>query len=520
MRMGRAIWLSAATMASRVLGLLRDQLFAALVGANRWSDAFVVAFRIPNLLRDLFAEGALSSAFVPTFAEAHARRGEEDAHRLANALLGLVLLVVGGVVLAGLAAAPLVVRLLAPGFGPEEAAFAATLTRIMMPFLLLVSLSAVAMGMLNARSRFTAPALAPALFNVGAIAVGAWLWATGKGPRGAAVGWSVGTLAGGAMQLLAQWPSLHALGFRFRPRLGRAALADPGIRRIGRLMGAAVIGLSATQVNILVNTVFASHEVGANTWLQMAFRLMQLPLGVFGVAIATVAGAGVAQRVATGDMDGVRETLGSAMRLVAFLNVPAAVGLMVLAHPIISLVYEHGRFGAADAAATADALLFYAVGLYGYSAVKVLAPAFYALDEARIPVIGSVVGMAGNVVLVLLLHPVLGFRGIALGTALAATANFAVLAVAWRLRHGGLGSAGVVPQLVRTLGASAAMVAVVLLTRTAIAPGLPAAGLPRQAALALVPIVTGALAYFAAAHLLGVRELAEVGAALRRRRRR
>ena len=439
MRMGRAIWLSAATMASRVLGLVRDQLFAALVGANRWSDAFVVAFRIPNLLRDLFAEGALSSAFVPTFADAHAKRGKEDAHRLANALVGVVLVVVGGVVLAGLVAAPAIVRLLAPGFGPEEAAFAASLTRIMMPFLLLVSLSAVAMGMLNAQSRFTAPALAPALFNVGAIAVGIWLWATGQGPRAAAVGWSVGTLVGGAMQLAVQGPSLRALGFRLRPLFGRAALADPGIRRIGRLMGAAVIGLSATQVNILVNTIFASHEVGANTWLQMAFRLMQLPLGVFGVAIATVAGAGVAQRVAAGDMDGVRETLGSAMRLVAFLNVPAAVGLITLAHPIISLVYEHGRFGSADASATADALVFYAVGLYGYSAVKVLAPAFYAVDDARIPVVGSVVGMTSNVALVLLLHPVLGFKGIALGTALAATANFAVLAVAWKLAPRGAG---------------------------------------------------------------------------------
>lgn len=518
MRMGRAIWLSAATMTSRVLGLARDQLFAALVGANRWSDAFVVAFRIPNLLRDLFAEGALSSAFVPTFAEAHAKRGKEDAHRLANALVGVVLVVVGGVVLAGLVAAPVIVRLLAPGFGPEEAEFAVSLTRIMMPFLLLVSLSAVAMGMLNAQSRFTAPALAPALFNVGAIAVGAWLWATGQGPRAAAVGWSIGTLVGGTMQLLAQWPSLRALGFRLRPRLGRAALADPGIRRIGRLMGAAVIGLSATQVNILVGTIFASHQEGANTWLLMAFRLMQLPLGVFGVAIATVAGAGVAQRVATGDMDGVRETLGSAMRLVAFLNVPAAVGLVTLAHPIISLVYEHGRFGAAASAATADALVFYAIGLYGYSGVKVFAPAFYALDEARVPVIASVVGMASNVALVLLLHPLLGYKGIALGTALAATANFGVLALAWRRRHGGLGGAGIYRQLGRTLVASAVMAAVVLAAKAAIAPLLPAAGMARQAPLALVPIAFGAAAYFLAARVLGVKELAEVASALRRRR--
>ena len=520
MRMGRAIWLSAATMTSRVLGLVRDQLFAAMVGANRWSDAFVVAFRIPNLLRDLFAEGALSSAFVPTFADAHAKRGRDEAYGLANALVGAVLLVVGVIVIVGLVAAPAIVRLLAPGFGPEEAEFATYLTRIMMPFLLLVSLSAVAMGMLNAQSRFTAPALAPALFNVGAIAVGAWLWATGKGPRASAVGWSVGTLLGGTLQLAAQWPSLRALGFRLRPRFGSTALADPGIRRIGRLMSAAVIGLSATQVNILVNTIFASHEVGANTWLQMAFRLMQLPLGVFGVAIATVAGAGVAQRVAVGDMDGVRDTLGSAMRLVAFLNVPASVGLIVLAHPIISLVYEHGRFSGSDAASTADALVFYAVGLYGYSAVKVFAPAFYALDEVRIPVVGSVVGMVSNVILVLALHPILGYRGIALGTALAATANFAVLAGAWKWRHGGLGAAGIYRQLARTLAAAAVMTAVVLATRWSIAPLLPPTGLARQAPLALVPIATGAAAYFLAASALGVKELGEVASALRRRRRR
>jgi len=520
MRMGRALWLSAATMASRVLGLVRDQLFAALVGANRFSDAFVVAFRIPNLLRDLFAEGALSSAFVPTFAEVEAREGRESAYRLGNALAGIVLLVVGSVVLLGMAAAPFVVHLLAPGFGGEEAAFATFLTRVMMPFLLLVSLAAVAMGMLNAQSRFAAPALAPALFNVGAILVGAWLWASGKGPRAAAIGWSLGTLFGGVLQLAAQLPSLRALGFRARPRFGTAAFSEPGIRRIGRLMGAAVIGLSATQVNILVNTRFASHSVGANTWLLMAFRLMQLPLGVFGVAIATVAGAGVAQRAAVHDVEGVKETLGSAMRLVAFLNVPAAVGLIVLARPIISLVYEHGRFGSADTVATAEALVYYAVGLYGYSAVKVFAPAFYALDQVRIPVLGSLVGMTSNVGMVLFLVPVLGFRGVALGTSLAATANFAVLAFAWKRRHGGLGRAGIYRQLARCAVAAGVLAAAAAGTARLLEPQLAERGLFRQLLLAFVPMAAGAGAYFAAARLLGIRELEEVLDTLFRRWRR
>jgi putative peptidoglycan lipid II flippase len=516
-RVGRALWLSAATMASRVLGLVRDQIFAILIGANRFSDAFVVAFRIPNLLRDLFAEGALSSAFVPAFADAHRNRGRDAAYRLGNAVVALVLLAVGVLVALGVVFADGLVSAIAPGL--EARGLAALLARIMMPFLLLVSLAAVAMGMLNAQSRFTAPAIAPALFNVGSIAVGLGLWAAGWPPERAVVGWAVGTMVGGVLQLAAQLPALHALGFRIRPDLSRDALADPGLRRIGRLMAAAVVGLSATQVNILVNTIFASHQVGANTWLQMAFRLMQLPLGVFGVAIATVAGAGVAQRAAARDMPAVKATLGAAMRHVAFLNVPSAVGLAVLARPIISMIYEHGRFQPEDTAATAQALVFYALGLYAYSGVKVFAPAFYALDEARVPVVGSVLGMASNVVLNVTLWPVLGFRGVALGTSLAAGVNFLVLAVAWRRRHGGLGGVGIAAQLGRVLAATAVLGFVAWASERGLAALLgPDGGLGRQLALGLVPVAAGALAYLAAARALGIAELSELAGALRRRR--
>jgi len=253
----------------------------------------VAAFRIPNLLRDLFAEGALSAAFVPTFADYQRNRSAGEAFRLANLVMGCIVVLVGALSLLGVLFAPQIVDVVAPGF-VEQRVLTIELTRIMMPFLLLVSLAAAVMGMLNAQFRFTAPALAPALFNVGSIAVGIGLWLAGVGPERAVVGWSVGTLLGGLLQLLAQVPSLRATGFRFRPRL-RGLLAEPGMRRIGKLMGAAVVGLSATQVNIVVNTIFASHERGAVSWLNYAFRLMQFPLGVFGVAIATVAGAGVAQ---------------------------------------------------------------------------------------------------------------------------------------------------------------------------------------------------------------------------------
>jgi len=515
-KVSRAIWLSAATMASRVLGLLRDQLFAFLLGAGAVSDAFVIGFRIPNLLRDLFAEGALSAAFVPTFADAWRNRGEADARRLAGTVVALILVVVGGLVLLGLLFSEQIVAAIAPG--AREPALAAHLARIMMPFLLLVSLAAAAMGMLNARARFTAPALASAFFNVGSIAVGVGLWLAGWPPERAVVGWAVGTLLGGLLQLVIQLPSLRAAGAWPSFGLGRERLAHPGLRRIGRLMAASVVGLSAVQVNILVNTIFASHEEGAVTWLQMAFRLMQLPLGVFGVAIATVAGAGVAQAAAARDLPEAKRTLGSALKLVAFLNVPSAVGLAVVALPIVSLIYQHGKFGPEAAAGTAQALVAYALGLYAYSGIKVMAPAFYALDQARIPVLGSVLGMVSNVGLNLALYPVLGFRGVALGTSLAAGVNFAVLLLAWRRLHGGLGGAGLLRQLGQVLAASAVMALVAWGAVAGLGAVGPAAGLGRQLLLGLGPVAAGAAAYFGAARLLGISELGDLAEALRRRR--
>jgi putative peptidoglycan lipid II flippase len=250
----------------------------------------------------------------------------------------------------------------------------------------------------------------------------------------------------------------------------------------------------------------------------MAFRLMQLPLGVFGVAIATVAGAGVAQQAAARDLPAVNRTIGAAMRMVAFLNVPSAVGLMVLAEPIISLIYEHGRFGAADARATAQGLVCYAVGLYGYSAVKVFAPAWYALDNARVPVIGSVLGMVANVLLNVTLYPILGFKGVALGTSLAAGVNFAVLALSWRSRHGQLGGEGIVRHLLRVLGASAVLAVVAWGTARGLGAVLHGRGLGNQLILGLVPVAAGGLAYLGAAKALRITELDELLGALRRRK--
>ena len=426
---------SAATTASRFLGLLREQLFAALLGAGLWADAFVVAFRIPNLLRDLFAEGALSAAFVPTFAKVDKEQGRAAAHALANKLVGALLAIVGALTLLAMLFAEEIVFLLASGFFavPGKAELTALLAQIMMPFLLALSLAAVMMGMLNARRAFGTPALAPALFNLTAIAVGVGLKVAGAADRTAVIGWSIGTLAGGFAQFAVQLPALRKVGYRFRPALG-ALWRDPDLRHIALLMAPATVGLAATEANIFINTQFASQQPGANAWLNYAFRIMYLPIGVFGVAVATVTASALARRAAESDLGGMKESLSQAILLIGFLALPSMVGLVVLAEPVIRLVYQYGRFTSLDAQHTALALCGYALGLFAYSGIKVTAPAFYALNRPRVPLFGSLSAVAVNLAFNLLLFARLGYLALAIGTSLGAWVNFAILTVAFS-RH-------------------------------------------------------------------------------------
>ncbi|AKU92515.1 murein biosynthesis integral membrane protein MurJ [Vulgatibacter incomptus] len=519
-RMGaKALLVSAATMLSRLLGLVREQLFAALLGASAFADAFVVAFRIPNLLRDLFAEGALSAAFVPTFADAVKNRGREHAVRLANVVIGALLVVVGILTLLGILFAPQIVAFLAPGFaevsGKQE--LAALCTRIMFPFLPLVSLAAVAMGQLNAEEKFGPPAFASAMFNVAAIAGGVFLFVAGFREEEAVIGWSIFTLAGGAAQLGVQLPALFRTGFRLRPALD---WAEPGLRRIGKLMAPATVGLAATQVNIFVNTIFASQVPGAPAWLNYAFRLMQLPIGVFGVAVATIATTGLAKRAAERDLPGMQATLAQGLRLVAFLTVPSMAGLLALREPIVRLLFQHGRFTPEDTVATAWATLMYATGLYAYSAVKVVAPAFYALDRSRIPVIASLSAVGANVLLNVTLFPYLSYKGLALGTAAAATVNFLVLTVAFRKVAGSFRIGGVLLHLGRVLLAAAPCAIAAFAANGAIEHALGTESLLARLSGVGAGIAAGAIVYVVACRLLRVAELAEIGSAFRRRLRR
>ncbi len=420
---------AAAVFCSRILGLIRELVFAACFGAGRNMDAFLTAFRAPNLLRDLFAEGALSTAFVTIFSQKIATEGDNSARALAAKMATLTTVFMSVITLLGILGAGPLIGILAPGFPVEKAQLTILLCRIMFPFILLVSLAALVMGILNAKDVFGAPAMASSFFNIGSIIGGVffgWWWDPSFGEK-ALIGLALGTLLGGLLQLVVQLPSLHKIGFSFPPDFH---WRDAGVRAVLVLMAPAVIAGSAVQINVMVNSIFASWlGDGPISWLSYAFRLMQLPLGVFGVAVATVTLPVVSKLAASGETIRFRETLAKAMRLAVFLTIPSAAGLILLAPPIIALIYQRGKFDFSDTLHTAEALRFYALGLVGYSCIKVLSPAFYALDRKWTPMLVSFGSIGLNLLLnwLLIFHFGLGYRGLALSTALSACFNFGVL---------------------------------------------------------------------------------------------
>jgi putative peptidoglycan lipid II flippase len=511
-----------AVLCSRVLGLIREQVFAALFGGGRIMDAFTIAFRIPNLLRDLFAEGALSTAFVTVFSKTMVLEDDAAAWRLANKVATLAAITLSAITLLGIAFAPQLVALLAPGFAGDKAALTVTLTRIMFPFILLVSLAALVMGMLNSKSVFGVPAMASSFFNLGSIVGGVLLglWLDPHfGPR-AILGLAIGTLLGGALQLGVQLPALRRQGYRYRADF---RWRDPGVGAILRLMGPSVVAASSTQVNVLVNSVFASQlGDGPTYWLNIAFRLMQLPLGVFGVALGTVALPLLARIAAGGDMQAFRGELARGMRLAFLMTIPASVGLIVLAEPIMSVLYQHGRFGAHATLEAAGALRFYALGLSGYAALKVLVNAFYALERRKTPMVVSFIAVGTNLLLnwIFTLKLGWGHRGLAFSTACVATSNFLILYLLMRAHLGRLES--------RSMGLLLAKLALAcaVLLGVAWAGGHWLLGdwavqrfWPKLAALVAV-IACAAGAFWVSASALGIAELQDIGRSVRRKLRR
>jgi putative peptidoglycan lipid II flippase len=494
---------SAATFVSRLFGLMREQVFAHFFGATLATDAFVAAFRIPNLLRDLFAEGALSAAFVPVFTDTLVNKGKKDAFRLANLLLNGLVLVLSGVVFVGIFITPSIVHLIAPGFGniPGKAELTAVLARIMFPFLPLISMAAVSMGMLNSLKRFGVPAFAPVLLNLGMILSGFLICPLFKEPI---VGMAIGVLLGGLGQWAFQIPTLRKEGYRYQPVL---SFRDPGVRRILLLMTPAVLGLASTQINIFVNTMIASSIKGAVSWLNYSFRLMHFPLGMFGVAVATVTLPALSGFAARKDIANVLSTCNSSLKLVLFLTIPSTFFLAVAARPIISVLYQHGVFKYADTVNTGQALLFYAIGLFAYSSVRVLAQVFYSLGDTRTPVKTSMLAVAVNITLNLLVVRSLGFRGLALATSISAFVNLAGLALSLNRRVGRLDLAGLSQHIGRVLACSLLMAAAVFAAMRLVPVNLKTAGISlRIMSLSILTAVAGGSYLFFSA-LFKIKEL-------------
>ena len=516
--------IGAATTISRLLGLVRETVLAAVFGASvsMQMDAFVVAFRIPNLLRDLFAEGAMTAAFVPTFTRTLTAHGKEAAWRVGNLVMNALVLVTGLLTVLGFVYAREITNLLtSPEFAevPGKVTLTVQLTRVMLPFLALLAIAAVMMGMLNSLRRFFVPSLSPAMFNVAsifaALVLAPLMPRFGLEPI---VGLAIGTLLGGIGQIALQWPTLRREGFRYQPIV---SFKDPVVREILRLMAPATIAVAAVQINVAVNTFLATdQEQGAVSWLSFAFRLMYLPIGIFGVSIATASLPDISRQAAADDLRAVRSTVSRGLRMMLMLNVPATVGLIVLAAPIIAMIYERRNFNADDTAATAAALMFYAPGLLGYSAVKIASPTFYSIRDSRTPVVISVASIGVNLALNLALVRVMGYRGLALGTALAAIFNAAGLLWFLRRRLGGLDGRELAAALSKITAASAVMGAVAYFTAQWLTALTPQGGELSKAIRVFGAIGTALAALALSAKLLRIHEFDAAAARLLKRIRR
>ena len=437
-----------ATLISRILGLVREQVFAYLFGAGNFTDAFNVAFRIPNLLRNLFAEGAMSAALIPTFTRVRIEEGDERAWQVAGRVFRVLFLIVSVLTLIGIVFAPAFVSLYASAFKHIPGKFEMTvrMTRIMFPYFPMVVLAAAFMGILNACGIFFLPALASALFNLATIVFGVFfaVFVFQNHPQLGffpVEGMAIGVVLGGIVQAFCQFPKLRSVGFRWRapkvPLTGASVFGDvrggvwhqdPALKKMLLLIAPGIVGLAATQVSILINTILATTQgPGAVSWLSYAFRLMQFPIGLFGASFATATLPGVAQAWANRDFTEVRDTLVGALRHVFAINLPASAGLAFLGAPIIALIFQYGHFSPEDTRATAMALAMYAIGLTSYSAVKVLVPACYAMGNSRLPVVTSILSIALALVLNLILIGPLGFWGLALGTSVGAVLNMILL---------------------------------------------------------------------------------------------
>jgi len=454
-----------ATLLSRILGFIRDAVIAWYFGAGFSSDAFIAAFRIPNLLRRLFAEGSMSSAFIPVFTDLIVNNGRCEAFNMARSAFRLLSLILIFIAVGGILLSPLIVRFIAPGFGTEKLLLTVALTRLMFPYIIFIGMVALCMGILNVLGNFATPALAPALLNIAII--GSVLFIAPSLPT-PVIGLALGVLIGGALQLALQLPALVRKGFRFWEK---ARLMHPGLKRVGVLIPPVILGGAVYQINIVVGTLLGSLlPEGSVTYLYFADRLVQFPLGIFAIAAATAVLPSLSRQAAARQIYELRNTFALALRLVFFISIPAMVGLVVLREPIVALLFQRGEFDPVATQLTARALLYYALGLWAFSAVKIVTATFFALQDTRTPVIIAVISIAANIVLGVVLMKPLGHGGLALATSLASILNLVLLVRALRIKLGSLGWRSIALSACRTLLSSVAMGLAVWATSRAILP--------------------------------------------------
>ncbi|WP_339486634.1 murein biosynthesis integral membrane protein MurJ [Pseudomonas sp. EL_65y_Pfl2_R95] len=492
---------SSLTMLSRVLGFVRDTIIARTFGAGVASDAFVVAFKLPNLLRRIFAEGAFSQAFVPILAEYKTQQGEEATKTFIAYVSGLLTLVLALVTLLGVIAAPWIVWISAPGFADEADRFALTtdLLRITFPYILLISLSSLAGAVLNTWNRFSVPAFVPTLLNVSMIVFALFLTPYFDPPI-MALGWAV--LVGGLLQLLYQLPHLKKVGMLVLPRLN---LKDRGVWRVMKQMGPAIFGVSVSQISLIINTIFASFLVaGSVSWMYYADRLMELPSGVLGVALGTILLPALSKTYASSSREDYSRLLDWGLRLCFVLVLPSAVALAVLAEPLTVSLFQYGKFSANDALMTQHALIAYAVGLLGIILVKILAPGFYAQQNIKTPVKIAIFTLFSTQLMNLAFIGPLAHVGLALSIGLAACLNASLLY--WQLRKADMfqPQPGWMMYLIKLVVAVCVMAAVLLVIMHYM-PQWSSGGMLERLLRLGVLVAAGLISYFASLLLMGFR---------------
>ena len=450
-----------ATVISRMLGFLRDILIAKFFGTAKYAQAFVVAFRIPNMLRDLIGEGAMNAAFVPILSEYSETRKKEEFWHLANALLNAMLIILALVTLLGVAFAPVIIRLIAPGFveDPEKFRVTVSLTRLLFPYVLLVGLLAYCMGILNSLKHFSAPAFAPAILNLSVI-----ICALVR--QGSVRALAAGVLIGGVIQLVVQVPFLTARGFSpFQTSRFISGIYHPAVKKIGRLLAPRVLGSCVYQINIFINTLLASLSSivgeGGVAALYYANRIFQFPLAIFGIALAQAALPTMSREALEAGLGNLKKTLSFSLRAVNFIMLPASVGLIVLSEPITSMLFERGMFDRYSTFITAQALSLYSIGLFSYAGIKILVSCFYSLKDTLAPVKVASASLILNIILSIIFMFPLKISGLALATSLSGTFNFFLLFFILRKKIGAVDGAKILRSFLKVFMASIVMAAVI-----------------------------------------------------------